>query len=146
MHGRIEQRTIRVASLSCRELDFPGARSIALITRVRENKKTGEKSSETVACISNLLNPSAQEFGAAVRRHWTIENTFFHTRDATMAEDRHTMHIGNGPLNFPLLRSFAISISHLTGARSLPDAETKFQKFAYSFLSVFQVDPLALAA
>ena len=127
------------------ELDFPGARSIAMITREREEKKTGKSSTETVACISNLLNPSCEQFAAGVRRHWSIE-TIFHKRDATLLEDRHRMHVGNGPLNFALLRSFAISVGYLIGVPCLPDAAHRFRLSARSFLTYFQADPLVLAA
>ena len=137
---------MRVAPLSFGELEFPGARSIALVTRHIEDKKTGKISDETVPHISNLLNPTPEQFGQIVRRHWTIENSFFHVRDATMHEDRHTMHTGDGALNFALLRSFAIGVSSVTKARSLPDAAHRFRQSAYSFLSHFQIDPLALAA
>jgi len=134
-----------VAPLSYGELDFPGARSIAVVTRRIEEKKTGKISDETVPYISNLLNPTAEEFGRIVRQHWATQS-LFHVRDATMQEDRHTMHTGDGALNFALLRSFAIGFSLLTKARSFPDAAHRFRQVAYSFLAHFQVDPLALAA
>jgi len=136
---------VRVAPLFYGELDFPGARSIALVTRHIEDKKTGKISDETVPHISNLLNPTAEQFGCIVRRHWAIES-LFHVRDATMHEDRHTMHTGSGALNFALLRSFAIGVTSITRARSVPDAAHRFRQSAYSFLSHFQIDPLALAA
>jgi predicted transposase YbfD/YdcC len=136
---------VRVAPLSFGELDFPGARSIALVTRHIEDKKTGKISEETVPHISNLLNPTAEQFGCIVRRHWAIES-LFHVRDATMHEDRQTMHTGSGAMNFALLRSIAIGVSSVTKARSLPDSAWRFRKAAYSFLAHFQVDPLALAA
>lgn len=137
---------MRIAALAAGELDFPGARTIALATRQRENKKTGKSSTETVAYISNLLSPSCQQLSGIIRNHWTIENSFFHVRDATMLEDRHPMHTGDGPLNFALLRSFAISVRNLTQAKSFPEAAHRFRQFAHSFLAHFQVDPLALAA
>lgn len=136
---------MQVAPLSVGELDFPGARSIALVTRHTENKKTGKTFDETVPCISNLINPTAEQFGQIVRRHWAIESMFY-VRDATMHEDRHTMHTGSGALNFALLRSLVIGISSITKSRSLPDSTWRFRKMAYSFLAHFQVDPLALAA
>ena len=112
---------------------------------IREQKKTGEVSKpETVAAISNLLEPSPVQFGYFLRQHWSVES-LFHVRDATMLEDRHTMHTGNGALNFSMLRNMAISIQHLAGMPSLPDATASFQRFVYGFLAPFQVDPLALA-
>lgn len=109
-----------VAPLLYGELDFPGARSIALVRRHVEDKKTGKISDETVPHVSNLLSPTPEQFGRIVRRHWAIES-LFHVRDATMHEDRHTMHTGSGALNFALLRSIAIGVSAITKARSLPD-------------------------
>ncbi len=144
-HGRLEQRTIRIAALEQRELDYPGARSIAILTRQVEIKKTGKSSSETVAYISDLLEPTAQTLHARIRGHWIIES-MFHVRDATLLEDRHTMHTKNGPMNFALLRGFAIGVAHLTGAPSLPDAANQFRHFAHGWLAPCQIDPLKLAA
>lgn len=128
------------------ELHFPGARTIALLTREVEIKKTGATSSETVPYITDLVCPTALLLHYAIRRHWTIENSIFHVRDATMLEDRHTMHTKNGPMNFALLRTFAISVAHLTNAPSLPEAANRFRILAHQFLRAFQVNPLALAA
>lgn len=144
-HGRIERRTIQLAQLQVDELDFPGARTIAKVTRQREQKRTGKVSKpETVACISNLVNPTPEEFGRLLQRHWNVE-ALFHVRDATMLEDRHTMHTGQGPMNFSMLRNVAVSLKHLTGERSVPDSTARFQQNIYAFLAPFQVDPLALA-
>ena len=135
-----EARTVQVAPLSVGELDFPGARSIALVTRHTKQKRK----ISTKRCV-NLINPTAEQFGQIMRRHWAIESMFY-VRDATMHEDRHTMHTGSGALNFALLRSLVIGVSSITKARSLPDATWRFRKVVYSFLAHFQVDPLALAA
>ena len=127
------------------ELNFPGARTIAKVTRQREQKRTGKVSKpETVACISNLVNPTPEEFGRLLQRRWNVE-ALFHVRDATMLEDRHTMHTNQGPMNFSMLRNVAVSLKHLTGEMSLPDSTARFQQNIYAFLAPFQVDPLALA-
>ncbi len=128
-------------------MDFPGSRSIAIVTREVEFKKTGEqRKTEEVAYISNLLDPSPDQFLAIARGHWGIENSFFHVRDATLNEDRHTMHVGSGALNFALLRSFAISVAHLADAKSFPDATAAFRQNQVYFISAFRVYQLALAA
>jgi predicted transposase YbfD/YdcC len=103
-------------------LDFPGARTIAVIERYRENKKTGTHSCELVAYITSLLDPSPDALLDLIRLHWTIEDRFFYPRDVTYNEDRQTMRLRHGPLNMALLRSFAISCSHLAGCASVPQA------------------------
>ena len=57
-----------MASLERRELDFPGSLSIAVITREVTFKKTGQqRKPEEVAYISNLLDPSPDQFLAIAR-------------------------------------------------------------------------------
>ena len=134
-----------MAELDCNELDFPGSRSIAIVTREVEYKKTGKRTAEEVPYISNLVDPTCSGMLTIIRRHWGVES-LFHVRDATLNEDRHTMHTGNGALNFALLRNFAISVTHLTNAPSFPDAAARFRQNPNQFLAHFKTYQLALAA
>ena len=138
-HGRLEKRTIRVASISVNELDFLGARSIAIIDRFVEVKKTGKRSHERVALISSMINPQPDLLLWINRAHWTIESSLFHVRDTTFKEDQCTMHTLNGPWNMALLRSVAIGAAHLVGFKSIPDAIANFRKNATTWLKSFKV-------
>ena len=120
-------------------MDFPGARSIAVIERKFENKKRGGYSSEQVAYISSLVQPDPASLLAIARSHWTIENSFHYIKDVTFNEDRQIIRIGNGPFNMSLLRSFAISVANLANAKSMPDAIGHFKNYPISVLKSFKV-------
>ena len=130
-HGRITERTLKLASLETGELDFPGARTIALLTRQTTEKKTGEIGKpETVAQISSLVAPPPETFLGISRNHWFIEDGLFNILDTTYQEDRQTLHVGNGPLNMTLLKAFAISCKNLLGLPSMPEAQSYFKREA----------------
>lgn len=121
-------------------MDFPGARSIAVIERKFENKKRGGYScNEQIAYISSLVQPDPAALLAIIRSHWTIENSFHYIKDVTYNEDRQTIRIGNGPFNMSLLRSFAISVANLAHAQSMPDAICQFKSHPNSVLKFFKV-------
>ena len=129
-----------MATLYSGELDFPGARSIAKLTRRFTNKATGKiTATETVGFICSLVEPDPNTILAVVRKHWTIENSFFHTRDVAYREDQQTMHSRHGPLNMALLRSTAISIANLTGKTNRKDSVAAFNRNPNSFLLTFKV-------
>jgi predicted transposase YbfD/YdcC len=138
-HGRIETRTIRVAPLEPGELDFPGARSIAIVERSFIDKKSGKESKETIGYISSLVHPDPRELLAIIRYHWTIENSFFHVRDRTYREDQQLTRTGNGPTNLALLRNLSISINNLLGKKPIQELQSKVNRDPASFLAKFKL-------
>ena len=143
-HGRIETRTIRVAPLEPGELCFPGARSIAVVSRTFIDKKSGKESNETIGYISSLVDPDPRTLLAIIRSHWTIENSFFHVRDRTYREDQQLPRTGNGPTNLALFRNVAISINNLLGEKPIQKLQAKVNRQPASFLRQFKVlTPLA---
>lgn len=109
-HGRIEIReyyhTDEIA-WSARIKDFPGARSFGM---VRSTRIIGEKrTTETRYYISSLAM-NAQQFGHAVRTHWSVENTLHWTLDMTFREDDSRMRTGYSAENFAMMRRIALSL------------------------------------
>lgn len=121
------------------ELDFPGARSIAVVTRSVTNKKTGKTTTEVVPYISSLVDPSPQTLLSIIRQHWTIECSIFCRRDVFYNEDRSTLRTKHAPYNLALFRSFTISLAKLAGFNSLPLAVHKFKKCSPSMLNYFKL-------
>jgi predicted transposase YbfD/YdcC len=143
-HGRIETRTIRVAPLAPGELDFPGARSIAIVKRSFIDKKSGKESKETIGYISSLVDPAPRKLLTIIRSHWTIENSFFHVRDRTYREDQQLTRTGNGPTNLALFRNLSISINNLLGKKPIQELQAKVNRDPASFLAKFKLTaPLA---
>ncbi len=105
-HGRIEERSCRVAEASWlaeRHPDWKGLRSLAAVTARRVDKKTGGESLETRFYVTSL-EPDPKAILASVRAHWGIENNLHWTMDVTFDEDRFRTRKDASPLNFAIFR------------------------------------------
>ena len=105
-HGRIEERSCRVAEaiwLAERHPGWKGLRSLAAVTAKRTDKKTGAESIETRFYITSL-EPDPNAILASVRAHWGIENNLHWTMDVTFDEDRCRTRKDASPLNFAIFR------------------------------------------
>jgi predicted transposase YbfD/YdcC len=111
-HGRIEQRSAHVADASWlaeRHPQWTALRSIAEITRVQTDKKTGAVSKETRFYISSLP-PDPAQFLGAVRQHWSIENNLHWTLDVAFREDECRTRKDHSAENLATLRHAALNI------------------------------------
>ena len=111
-HGRIELRRSRVADASWlaeRHPQWAALRSIAEITRVQMDKKTGAVSKETRFYIASLPPDPAQLLSAA-RQHWSIENNLHWTLDVTFREDECRIRKDHSAENLATLRHAALNI------------------------------------
>ena len=81
--------------------------------------KTGlwQRSTETALYLATTAIPAGRA-AAAIRDHWTIENTSHYSRDVTMGEDR--SRIRCNPSLFARLRSFAFNLLKTNRRSSLP--------------------------
>jgi predicted transposase YbfD/YdcC len=121
-HGRIEERTLKVVTVTEQAggLGFPGAAQAIQITRrtKRITPKPGKKNSwrtETVYAIVTLPAEQASpaELATWIRTHWFIENRLHWVRDVTLGEDLHQARTGNGPHVLAILRNVVISVLRL---------------------------------
>ncbi|MFD4144088.1 ISAs1 family transposase [Streptomyces sp. NPDC058572] len=96
-HGREEIHELQVAGVN--GLLFPHARQVVRIRR--RNRPLGEKkrTEEIVHAVTDL--PTEQttpaEIAAAVRDHWTIENSVHRIRDVVLGEDASKIRTRNTP-------------------------------------------------
>lgn len=112
-HGRIEERTSRATEdiVWLRQLhpDWENLRSIAAITSMRTDKKTGVSSTETRFYITSLpADPTI--ILAATRAHWGIENNLHWQLDITFDEDRCRTRKDFSPLNLAVVRHAVLNI------------------------------------
>ena len=86
-YGRLETRRYSVApAADLPELsDWPGIQSIARVESTREMK--GTVSSETRYYIMSI-SPDAKRAVAAIRGHWSVENSLHWILDITFDEDK----------------------------------------------------------
>lgn len=114
-HGRIEERTCRVAEASWLvnrhgggHEGWTGLATIAQIIAVRTNKKTGATTTEKRLYISSLP-PDPHPIAAAVRAHWSIENNLHWQLDVTFREDQNRTRKDFAAFNLSVMRRFALN-------------------------------------
>ena len=110
-HGRIKTRSIWCSTALNGYLDFPHVGQVFLIQRESVNKKTGERTDETVLGITSRTpqDASAERILTVNRGHWSIESVHY-IIDWNYDEDRSRIRTGFGPENMTRLRRFAVGI------------------------------------
>jgi hypothetical protein len=103
-------------------LDWPGAKQVCLIERVRRVK--GRESVETVCAITSLERgrASAQRLLSIARGHWGIENRLHWVRDESLGEDRCRVRTGAAPEILAGIRNAALWLMRTTGLTNIAAA------------------------
>jgi len=110
-HGRKERRQYFVTKLPeamCAfRKDWKGLTSIgqAINFTIRDGRETTE-----VRYFILSTPPHVKRFAAAVRGHWSIENSLHWTLDMTFREDECRIRKDHGPANFAAIRRAAIGL------------------------------------
>jgi predicted transposase YbfD/YdcC len=109
-HGRIETRTATV-STDIKWLQdahqWPGLSAIGRVDRARETKT---KTTRETAYYLLSAELSPERCTAAVRSHWSIEDSLHWRLDVTMNEDQDRTRLDNGPYNLAVLRHMALNV------------------------------------
>jgi predicted transposase YbfD/YdcC len=122
-HGRLEQRHVKVVTVSAGIL-FPHARQAIQITR-KTRKLTSKKwTTEIAYAVTSLTaeQATARDLATWIRSHWHIENRLHWVRDVTLDEDRSQVRTKNGPRVMASLRNIAISTLRIDGATNIAQA------------------------
>jgi len=112
--NRDERRTVSVFDAAGDLTDTPWQGCVACVIQVEREvftrtPTTGllRKTTERAFYVGNIPI-AAEPAAAAIRAHWSIENTSHYARDVTLGEDR--SRIRTNPGVFARLRSFAFNI------------------------------------
>lgn len=113
-HGRIEKRIYRTITepkfvREYTDKEWVGLKSLIMVEATREDKRTGNTSTEVRYYLSSL-NGNAKQAGEAVRSHWGVENSLHWSLDVSFREDDSRMRKGNSAENFGLIRRLALSL------------------------------------
>jgi predicted transposase YbfD/YdcC len=109
-HGREETRWYYVCSVP---RDLPDRKRwpklAAIGWTINETMRDGRRCYEMRYYIMSR-KLSAKEFAAAVRGHWSIENSLHWQLDVTFGEDQSRLRRGHADTNFSILRRTALSL------------------------------------
>jgi predicted transposase YbfD/YdcC len=110
-HGRLDDRYYYLAKLPedfpLKE-NWPGLRAIGMAVRVTEHKNGKQSDQVRYYITSRYL--SGKKFAAAVRGHWSVENSLHWQLDVTFGEDQSRLRKGHADANFSLLRRTSLSL------------------------------------
>jgi predicted transposase YbfD/YdcC len=121
-HGRIEIRRIRTTTRLTGYLDWPGAKQVCLLERVRRTK--GKQTTETVCAITSLdpRRASAERLLGIARGHWEIENRLHWVRDVSLGEDGCRVRTGEAPQILAALRNAGLWLMRSSGLTAIASA------------------------
>lgn len=108
-HGRIEMREILTASaewLECREQ----WKDIQTLIQYRCTRETNGIKTVSVRHYISSFDTSAEDFGAIIRGHWSVENNLHWMLDVVFREDCARARKDNSPLNLNILRKIALAV------------------------------------
>ena len=109
-HGRIEERHYWLVSdltwLTARR-EWTGLRSLGMVERQRT--VAGKTTVEVHYYLTSLAG-SGQQFGEAVRTHWSVENGLHWVLDMAFQEDQSRLRRDHAAENFAVLRHLALSL------------------------------------
>jgi hypothetical protein len=127
-HGRIETRQVWTSAELNDYIDFPGLQQVFAIRRevfhIKKNKTTEEVAYGLTSLESKKADPC--RVLALNRGQWSIENRLHYVRDVTFEEDGSTIRTRNAPRVMASLRNLVISIFHIVGIDSIPEARRNF--------------------
>ena len=113
-HGRVELRECFVSTdvdwLKSLHPGWKDLNSIGMIRSHRRIKKTGKTSLEKRYYISSMKEPKPEEFEAAVRMHWGIENKVHWVMDVIFGSDDCRIRQDYAPENFATIQQMAINL------------------------------------
>lgn len=103
-------------------LDWPGAKQVCLLERVRRVK--GEETTEGVCAITSLApeRASAARLLGLARGHWEIENRLHWVRDMSLGEDACRVRSGAAPQVLCGLRNTVLYVLRATGLVRIAEA------------------------
>jgi predicted transposase YbfD/YdcC len=113
-HGRLTRRRVFVHPVP-RELnmleEWPGIQSILAVESIRMIKPHGAVTAEKRFFLSSLSSEDERQI-AAIRQHWSIENSLHWVLDVTFQEDTSRVREQHARHNLALLRKIALNLLH----------------------------------
>lgn len=118
--GRIIER--RLQAVEAGDIDWPGAKQIARVTRITYDPTTGMPIAKEVVYVITSLSKtqaSAADLAGYLRGHWHIENRSHYVRDVTFEEDASKVTTGRRPHALATFRNLVIGLLRLAGHHNI---------------------------
>ncbi len=111
-HGRLERRARRVRTDLVGYSAFPGLAQVAELKKEVVHLATGELTRGTRYLVTSLGPAEADpaRLLAVARRHWGIENRWFHVADDGFGEDRQVLQTHHRGQVLGALRGIALNL------------------------------------
>jgi predicted transposase YbfD/YdcC len=109
-HGRVEQRTIQAIPIPADHPQRAIWTELETLVVVTSCRITGEHETWETRLYISSLKPNAKKLAAAIRQHWSIENTQHWSLDVTFGEDARRQQDRNGAANLAAVRRLALSL------------------------------------
>ncbi len=118
----MRSRRLRATTRLTGYLDWPGAKQVCLLERVRRVR--GKRTAETVCAITSLdpERASAKQLLAISRGHWGIENRLHWVRDVSFGEDACRVRTGEAPEILAAIRNAALRLMRSSGLSEIAAA------------------------
>jgi predicted transposase YbfD/YdcC len=97
--------------------------SIGMVESVRE---VGGKTTVEIRYFISSLGDNIKKLVAAIRGHWSIENSLHWVLDVTFQEDESRIRKDNAPANFAVLRHIAVNLLGQNKSRKLSVRKKRF--------------------
>lgn len=114
-HGRVELRSIRVSGELKDYSDWPGLEQVFEIRRRFQSKGVCKEAIRYGVTSLPAVIALPEALLTFKRGHWSIENALHYVRDASMGEDKSTVHCDNGPKIMSACRNMVISLLRHAG-------------------------------
>jgi predicted transposase YbfD/YdcC len=109
-HGRIETRTVEtITDMSL----VPAAvswRGVSTVARVISKREINNEAKQAVRYYISSIKGSPEDFGKAIRGHWSIENSLHWVLDVVFNEDKSRTRKDHAPENLAVMRRMAMNL------------------------------------
>lgn len=141
-HGRIERRTMRVATIEAEDgIDFPHAAQITMtIRRSRPTSGTGKGTKEIAFAITSLTPDECDpvELARAQQGHWSSESRHW-ILDVTFGEDHCQARAGHEAENLSTIRHCALESIKSAGHANIAHARRDYRDHKDDALKLYEL-------